>query len=250
MTLQFVLQYFQAGRLNPEAAIRRFRSAIGLGKRILWQPFVGTAAAIIIGLFLLYHYHNVRKEYLAYDVVQSFTLPDGSKVTLAPGSTLSLQPHKTPRHVDMSGLVMFNVAHDEKHPFVVSGTDVDVEVLGTVFSVWESPGGTRVDVTEGHVRASAKDGPATELFAGESAQLTDGLWRNDKPTPNPMVWATGRFVYDAVPLADVLAELSAYYGEAIDIPDTDKQLSAEFSSDMALKDILDMISLALDIKLK
>lgn len=249
MTLQFVLQYFSPGRLNPESAIARVRQRLGLGRRILWQPLVGVAAAILLGVFLFYRYYNVKKEYLAYDVVQSFTLPDGTRVTLAPGSTLSLQPHKAPRQVDMSGRVLFTVVHDEKHPFIVSASDATVEVLGTVFSVSESADGTRVYVSEGHVRATSRALASADLFAGESALLTEERWESLKPTPNPAAWATGKFVYDSTPLAEVLAELSEYYGESISIPDTDKKLSAEFSSDMALQDILEMISLALNIKL-
>lgn len=250
MTLQFVLNHFVYGRLDYRQSFKGFLKATGLKRKINWYPYASAAAAILIVVFLLCHNHNSWKEYTAYDITQTFTLADGTQVTLAPGATVSVQEHRNPRHVSMSGQALFTVAKDPEHPFVVTSPQSRIEVLGTVFSITEADKITRVDVTEGHVMASALNGNSTELHAGESALLSDGFWSPLTPSPNPTAWATGSFVYDAVPLADVLNELSAYYGKDIIVPDTDKRLTAEFSTDMPLDEILGFISLALNVDLK
>lgn len=69
-------------------------------------------------------------------------LSDNTKVTLNAGTSLRypvkfLNGHK--REVFINGEAFFDVAKDEKHPFVVNAKDVNVRVLGTKFNVSSYP---------------------------------------------------------------------------------------------------------------
>lgn len=239
----------------------------GKTRRVAWRTLVAwalpLAAAVVLGVFLFQRWTGATTEYRAYDVVQAFTLPDGTRATLAPGATLTVQPHKDPRRVAMTGQVHFEVTHDEARPFRIQAPAATVRVLGTVFQVTETPEQTRVDVTEGKVLFARND-DGLMLTAGQSAVLTAGEdvpVRIEPEHPNPTAWATGRFVYDAAPLSEVLSELSDYYGVSLSLaapkagarpgtgPTAVRRLTGTFATD-SLDEILDAVSLALDVEIR
>ncbi|MDR0680487.1 MAG: FecR domain-containing protein [Dysgonamonadaceae bacterium] len=67
---------------------------------------------------------------------RSLILPDSSEVHLNSGSILVYPQHfgKT-RNVYLSGEAYFSVVHNDKQPFIVTASDLEIEVLGTVFNV-------------------------------------------------------------------------------------------------------------------
>lgn len=92
----------------------------------------------------------------------SLILPDGSKVTLNAGSTLSYPTVFTgkERKVFIEGEGFFEVKHDVEHPFVVKANDIYVKVLGTKFNVKAYGEESNIEVTlsEGRVEVSLKNG--------------------------------------------------------------------------------------------
>ena len=64
-------------------------------------------------------------------------LPDGSNVWLNAGTTMKYPVSfmKGKREVILNGEAYFEVAHNEKSPFVVRTHAMDIEVLGTKFNV-------------------------------------------------------------------------------------------------------------------
>lgn len=67
---------------------------------------------------------------------KTFTLPDGSKVTLDPGSKLEYSgDFVSDRRVALDGRAFFDVAHDGVHPFVVLHEGFRIAVSGTKFHV-------------------------------------------------------------------------------------------------------------------
>jgi len=243
--LSFVLRHYRPGMFDTQKGWEKVSgraSRRSVRRILLWT--IPLAAAMTLGVF--FSWRNTWTEYNAYDLAQSFTLKDGTHVTLAPGSTLRYQPHKTPRHVEMTGKVRYAVVRDEAHPFRVTAPAATVTVLGTVFQVSED----RVDVTEGRVRVDGPLGDGVIVTAGQSAKLNDGApMLEETALPNPSAWATCVFQYDATPLDDVLKDLSAYYGVSLQVKgdSTGKSLTGEFSTD-SLDEILELIGLALEIE--
>lgn len=258
--IDFVAKSYEENRFDPKKALARsqngsLRRSLSLSKRIVMlKRIAGVAAAAAVGIFLYLPWLTSWTDYAAYDIAQTFTLPDSSSVTLAPGSTLSLQKHKDKRLVQMTGKVYFNVRHDDRAPFRVDAGSGFVKVLGTRFQV-DSRDPISVSVVSGKVLFSAiRSGEeALILTKGQSAVLDPAASKPVEITPkhpNPAAWATGEFIYDNTPLPEVLSELSEYYDVTLVAFDAghssgeSRRLSGEFSTS-SLQEILNLINSAL-----
>lgn len=258
--IDFVAKSYEENRFDPKKALARsqngsLRRSLSLSKRtVMLKRIAGVAAAAAVGIFLYLSWLTSWTGYAAYDIAQTFTLPDSSSVTLAPGSTLSLQKHKDKRLVQMTGKVYFNVRHDDRAPFRVDAGSGFVKVLGTRFQV-DSRDPISVSVVSGKVLFSAiRSGEeALILTKGQSAVLDPAASKPVEITPkhpNPAAWATGEFIYDNTPLLEVLSELSEYYDVTLVAFDAghssgeSRRLSGEFSTS-SLQEILNLINSAL-----
>lgn len=258
--IDFVAKSYEENRFDPKKALARsqngsLRRSLSLSKRtVMLKRIAGVAAAAAVGIFLYLSWLTSWTDYAAYDIAQTFTLPDSSSVTLAPGSTLSLQKHKDKRLVQMTGKVYFNVRHDDRAPFRVDAGSGFVKVLGTRFQV-DSRDPISVSVVSGKVLFSAiRSGEeALILTKGQSAVLDPAASKPVEITPkhpNPAAWATGEFIYDNTPLPEVLSELSEYYDVTLFAFDAghssgeSRRLSGEFSTS-SLQEILNLINSAL-----
>lgn len=258
--IDFVAKSYEENRFDPKKALARsqngsLRRSLSLSKRtVMLKRIAGVAAAAAVGIFLYLSWLTSWTGYAAYDIAQTFTLPDSSSVTLAPGSTLSLQKHKDKRLVQMTGKVYFNVRHDDRAPFLVDAGSGFVKVLGTRFQV-DSRDPISVSVVSGKVLFSAiRSGEeALILTKGQSAVLDPAASKPVEITPkhpNPAAWATGEFIYDNTPLPEVLSELSEYYDVTLVAFDAghssgeSRRLSGEFSTS-SLQEILNLINSAL-----
>lgn len=265
--IDFVAKSYEENRFDPKKALARsqngsLRRSLSLSKRtVMLKRIAGVAAAAAVGIFLYLSWLTSWTDYAAYDIAQTFTLPDSSSVTLAPGSTLRLQKHKDKRLVQMTGKVYFNVRHDDRAPFRVDAGSGFVKVLGTRFQV-DSRDPFSVSVVSGKVLFSAiRSGEeALILTKGQSAVLDPAASKPVEITPkhpNPAAWATGEFIYDNTPLPEVLSELSEYYDVTLVAFDAghssgeSRRLSGEFSTS-SLQEILNLINSALgtDIQIK
>lgn len=258
--IDFVAKSYEENRFDPKKALARsqngsLRRSLSLSKRtVMLKRIDGVAAAAAVGIFLYLSWLTSWTGYAAYDIAQTFTLPDSSSVTLAPGSTLRLQKHKDKRLVQMTGKVYFNVRHDDRAPFRVDAGSGFVKVLGTRFQV-DSRDPISVSVVSGKVLFSAiRSGEeALILTKGQSAVLDPAASKPVEITPkhpNPAAWATGEFIYDNTPLPEVLSELSEYYDVTLVAFDAghssgeSRRLSGEFSTS-SLQEILNLINSAL-----
>lgn len=258
--IDFVAKSYEENRFDPKKALARsqngsLRRSLSLSKRtVMFKRIAGVAAAAAVGIFLYLSWLTSWTGYAAYDIAQTFTLPDSSSVTLAPGSTLRLQKHKDKRLVQMTGKVYFNVRHDDRAPFRVDAGSGFVKVLGTRFQV-DSRDPISVSVVSGKVLFSAiRSGEeALILTKGQSAVLDPAASKPVEITPkhpNPAAWATGEFIYDNTPLPEVLSELSEYYDVTLVAFDAghssgeSRSLSGEFSTS-SLPEILNLINSAL-----
>lgn len=258
--IDFVAKSYEENRFDPKKALARsqndsLRRSLSLSKRtVMLKRIAGVAAAAAVGIFLYLSWLTSWTGYAAYDIAQTFTLPDSSSVTLAPGSTLRLQKHKDKRLVQMTGKVYFNVRHDDRAPFRVDAGSGFVKVLGTRFQV-DSRDPISVSVVSGKVLFSAiRSGEEALILAkGQSAVLDPAASKPVEITPkhpNPAAWATGEFIYDNTPLPEVLSELSEYYDVTLVAFDAghssgeSRRLSGEFSTS-SLPEILNLINSAL-----
>ena len=253
--LDFVLRHYKEGAFDTQKAIGRFRESQGMRpvRRRLNFVRIGlsAAAAVLLGVFLFMNHKSGQwTEVTASSVQHGVVLPDGTDVTLTPGSSIRFRM-KDVREVKMDGKVYFDVARDEARPFEIETDGAFVRVLGTEFMVDGSGENVvRVYVDEGKVLFARNsktegviltEGMAASLEGGDVMPVVD-----EDADANAIAWQRGTFVFDQTPLKEVLDCLSDYYHVSFAANDLSKQLSGEFVTD-DLDLIIELIESALDV---
>lgn len=259
-SLEFVVRHYRKGRLDTRKAYRKFlrEHAPQMPKPVLWRRY---AAAVLVLAFLsgaLYYWMQPAEKWTvvrAGNEIKEILLPDSSRVTLAPGSSVRYEASAfvDRRRVEMEGKAFFQVVRDPRFPFSVRNRQAEVCVLGTEFQVSGRGDTTEVWVQSGKVSfASLENKEKLILTQGMRAVLAG---HNERPrpaesaAPNVTVWKTGYFVYDDTPLETVLEELSAYYGVKLSAPPASFRLTARFPAG-DLDETIEVIETTLGIKIE
>ena len=120
------------------------------------------AMLAIIGISVV-AYFLISKQWQTTQIVtgdtetKNITLPDGSKVVLNANSSITFsqdwQPN-TPREIILSGEAFFSITHQKNHQqFIVNTPNhLQVEVLGTEFTVSEQAQKTRIVLNKGKIK--------------------------------------------------------------------------------------------------
>lgn len=139
---------------------------------------------------------------------RTVTLSDGSEVSLAGATRLTLD-RRRPRDVTLeAGRALFDVTHDEAHPFLVEVGDATLTDLGTTFDVTRLKDGARVSVSEGVVQVDTRNATAT-LHAGDAVVTTpDGLESRSVSPEDVASWREGRLSWTGETLEVVAQDLS------------------------------------------
>jgi len=112
--------------------------------------------------------------YAAAGSAGSFTLADGTRMTLEPGARATVAYAADTRRVFLDrGSATFAVTHDASRPFAVAALDRTIVDLGTRFQVSLEGDALRVALFEGSVRVEAASG-ATVLRPGEQLLASPG----------------------------------------------------------------------------
>lgn len=255
--MDFVLKHYQEGKFDTQKAIDRFNEVHGIMQKprrrfMPWVSGIVAAAAAVVLCVFLFRDNEQQIRIMAGAEVQEFILPDGSQVTLAPGSQLTYS-EKSPRKTQLEGKAFFEVARDETVPFEITADGAFVKVLGTKFMVDAASSLKEVYVTEGKVLfAKSSDSEGVILTKDMQAVLSQSdavpviVMETDV---NSIAWQRGSFIFDSTPLKEVLETLSEYYKVSFAATDLDKQLSGEFhAEDLDL--IISLIESALDVNIQ
>jgi transmembrane sensor len=170
--------------------------------------------------------------------VKHLVLRDGSRVTLGAKTELSVHYGNCLRTILLnSGEALFNVAHDPKCPFIVIAGGGAITALGTEFSVRRTLDRVTVQVAEGIVNVQPRDTlvsvpwpkdpdvpkvawPDAKLTQGEEVTYAGTQKRSAVASEDPNVataWLDGRRVYRHEPLAYLVADISRYFDESIEV---------------------------------
>lgn len=226
-----------------------------------WVPLVAAAAMVLIAGAIVWRFPSkseapppttIAARTLSTPVGgrDSLVLPDGSQVTLGPGSSLIMAQGygQSERRISLTGEALFTVTHDAAKPFVVVANGVEIRDVGTAFVVHSDGSGVRVAVTEGVVDLKA-GGTVETLKAGDAASVSAGKIKTQRGVgaSDDLAWTTGRLVFRDAPLSEVAEDLKRWYGVTLDIRDPAlrrRPLSASYQGD-SLRSVLENISLAL-----
>lgn len=258
--LDFVLRHYRENALDAEKALKavKKRARVPL---LDWRMVAGVAAAMVLVAGLAFWGHsNSMTTLMAYDQTREIQLPDGSMVSLAPGSELTFNQKRLSgegkRKVRLEGKAFFDVEHVETRPFEISTPGGFVRVLGTKFQVDDNK--HEVYVLSGKVFFAKSEGDeGVVLTNGMSASLVEGAALpvvDEAATGNQIAWKRGTFIYDGQPLSLAIEELEEYYGKEIEVDDmgndiSDARIVGSFDVDSP-KDVLSAISDAFDIRLR
>ncbi len=141
--------------LTPDTnqGLRRYKIT-----KLLWISSIPIAALLVIGIF--FPFYN-RTENATFEIqpatellarIEKKILEDGTILEVNRGAELKVAYDESTRRVILKkGEVFFNVAKDYQRPFVVNVSGVDVEAIGTMFSIRLFEEEVDVIVTEGIV---------------------------------------------------------------------------------------------------
>ncbi|NVJ96938.1 MAG: FecR domain-containing protein [Alphaproteobacteria bacterium] len=158
----------------------------------------------------------------------TIALEDGSVVQLNTDTKLVALFEDDQRHIVVErGEAFFDVKRDEDRPFTVAAGDTNVRVLGTKFNVRLGASSNVVSVLSGLVSVAQRtdDTPKREvalLHKGEQVivgeeQANPVVGRFDEGSV--LAWRTGKALYRAVPLSDVIKDLNRYFDAKLEIGD-------------------------------
>lgn len=227
-------------------------------RRTLWLRIMGAAAAVILVLGIT-NYVSFQEGYkqLNSQMVEmknplglksSLILSDGTKVTLNAGTTLSYPTAfvSDQRIVKVSGEAFFEVARDEKHPFIVKAENVNIRVLGTRFNVkaYEEENKIEVTLTEGRVGVGLDDqADQISIQAGQQVLFDKGKGLFSKRQVNLDYytgWREGKFYFNNHPLQKIAKQLERAFNVNIKISSDDLKEIA-FTGDFVRGENLEQI---------
>lgn len=142
------------------------------------------------------------------------TLADGSQVELNTNTRIDIQFDGQQRRLRLlQGEILVRTGKDAARPFFVETAEGRVQALGTVFSIRQMAGSTRVGVLEDQVRIEpqALQAGGRIIGAGHAAQFTRAGIAADRPyRSTEAAWVQGQLIVLNARLADVIDELSRY----------------------------------------
>lgn len=166
---------------------------------------------------------------IAMLVPERRVLADGTEVEFPAGAAITVDYGSADvrRVTLMQGEAHFRVAKNPQRPFVVRAAGVDVQAVGTAFSVQLAAAQVEVVVTEGRVAVEREvhAEPAAGTLVDAGQKLTVSVTpAADAPPPQAetltpreleqrLAWRATRMEFSDTPLSEVVAAVNRYAGE-------------------------------------
>ncbi|MCZ4223147.1 FecR family protein [Pedobacter rhodius] len=228
-------------------------------KIIKFPLFLKVAAAFTVIFLSVFIYNNfINKEIRETDFgkIRTVVLPDGSEVTLNGNSKITYAKNfnKGIREVWIDGEALFKVKHlnidtnniKPEEKFIVHCSDINIEVLGTVFNVRNRHEKTSVGLLSGKIRIDYKDltkvkkqfimAPGDFVKHGEGNNL---IHQKLEDPERLTAWTTRQLVFKNATLEDISLVLTDDLGYHVNI---DEKLSKQkIEGEISVNDVNDLI---------
>ena len=175
------------------------------------------AASVLVAATLGWWLTLSRPELLQTKVGEqrSVLLADGSRVTLNTASKIEVRLQADQRVVEvLQGEVLFEVAHDAKHPFDVHAGNVVVRAVGTQFDIDRRATHTAVTVVEGRVALIAAGATKLPVLSAGDRVVVDGAGpgalQHDVNLAELTAWTHQQLVFHRRPLGEIADEFNRY----------------------------------------
>lgn len=143
-------------------------------------------------------------------------LPDGTQVWLNAASSLTypVSFNQLPnRKVKVTGEAYFEVAKDNRHPFIVESGNQSIKVLGTHFNInaYSNEPTLKTTLIEGSIQLSTTQ-KVVMLKPGEQATLTKTKISIAKIDIEPVIaWKDGDFIFKDIDFKSTMRQISRWY---------------------------------------
>ncbi|MFC3199626.1 FecR family protein [Parapedobacter deserti] len=183
-------------------------------------------------------------------------LPDGSTIWLHSESQIQYADNfsgKT-REIFLNGEAFFDVKRDVSKPFIVHAGSLTTRVLGTSFTIraYAEQSDVEITVSSGKVSVSDSAGVIGELEKDQqlSYQKSTGRFTSQPvESHSTSLWKSGELVFDMETFEEVARILERRYNVQIQFDNSkikNYPISARFSKDEPLQQILHMLGLVTD----
>ena len=241
-------------------------------RNLITNPFIRIAAALIFAALLLVSGYevfinpsakrNLRELSASHQVLNTFTLPDGTLVSLNSNTKLRYPKKfgRSTREVTIEGEAFFEVKPNKNKPFIIHAGNAQIKVLGTSFNVNAYPESKLVEVTveTGRVQVLNKTDKSVQtneliLTPGDKGTLiyeSNSLSKTTNQNPNFLAWKTHNLIFKATSLDEVIQELAKVYKVDIRLADSNLNkllLTAQFNN-YSLDFILEVIETTFKIE--
>jgi len=218
----------------------------GLAK---WMVAASIVMLFSLGSFL--RYYSVTIVTQAGQHLEAM-LPDQSRVNLNAQSSISYNPYwwKINRKVKLEGEAFFEVQKGNK--FTVVSEKGITQVLGTSFNILAREDIYKVTCITGTVKVRSRKGYEAILKPNSKAEINRNgeinVFSNIETFPE-ISWRKNIFLFTAIPVHAVFAEIERQYGVKIDTEIKDESLyTGNFNKDQNVEDILEYVCPALGLK--
>tara|TARA_R110000868_G_scaffold165328_6_gene398682 strand:+ start:260852 stop:261919 length:1068 start_codon:yes stop_codon:yes gene_type:complete len=215
---------FRFRRKQADRLARKPFWSAGFGRRATFGfAGLGVAACLVAAIVGPNILRDLQSDYMTGTAqTRTITLEDGSSVTLAPESAITVTYNADVRNVRLlDGEAFFEVSPNPERPFRVAAKGVNTTVLGTAFDVLRNDDGVDVSVEHGKVRVDyINDGlplVAETLGAGQSLRIdwSGSYERGKRPANHVAAWRQNQIVARYEPFGAVVDQLRRHYAGKI-----------------------------------
>ncbi|MBS1563033.1 MAG: FecR domain-containing protein [Bacteroidetes bacterium] len=218
----------------------------------------GNAAVVNDNGRLSYHALQEKPTDILYNTLTTqrgnqyqLLLPDGSKVWLNAASSITYPTVFTGRErkVTITGEAYFEVAKNDRMPFMVQEGNATVQVLGTHFNMndySDGPGQTTT-LLEGAVRVSSNNSsivlqPGQQAAARNAGSSLRVL--NDVDIEEVMAWKNGQFLFKDATISSIMHEVARWYDvDVVYEARIEKHFIADIPRNVPLSQLLKLLEL-------
>lgn len=212
---------------------------------------VAAVLLILVGLAGIATFYSKNIETLPGEHLTAF-LPDGSKVELNAGSTLTYYPLRWTwqRKLDFEGEGFFNVKKGEQ--FLVKSANGSTQVLGTSFNIYARDENYRVTCLTGKVNVSTLSGDHLVLLPNNHAELEAGklVMKKMFNPENAIGWTNNQFFFAGRPLKEVIDEIERQYAVTIELDPqlNNRNFGSNFSKKPNVEEVLGLVCKPMNLK--
>ncbi|MCY3488705.1 MAG: FecR domain-containing protein [Bacteroidetes bacterium] len=215
---------------------------------------IAVLAVSVITILLLLNQRDVTLQVATVDPgeYERVLLPDGSIAHLNGPATLRFDEQNFPRSVELTGVALFDIAH-QPDQFSVQTEEAVARVLGTRFGVRSMNGLTQIVLESGRLEVASKiENPQSVLLV--PGQMTSIAQGSAAPTPpvevnieDQMGW-TGFIFFRETSLRKAAVLLSTSRNIRVDFDPSliNERVTGTFAPDVTAEEILDALALTLN----